>query len=158
MSLSEKDRALEALLKDPNAVHLNMLRGGIAKLTPAQIGHLYRGEEAEEVIREVRRQNPETQGAGEPVAWRVKDFADGWFFYGKERGAEAMRAQVDGFLVQPLFTSPPTDPRTKALEEALETARDALQAAYQRTGHADDLAAAHIADAALLRTLETSNV
>jgi hypothetical protein len=64
----------EALLMDPNAVHLNMLRGGIAKLTPAQIGHLYRGEEAEEVIREVRRQNP---------------------------------------------TSPPTDPRTKALEEAL---------------------------------------
>ena len=55
-------------------------------------------------------------------------------------------------------TSPPTDPRIKALEEALETARDALQAAYQRTGHADDLAAAHIADAALLRTLETSNV
>jgi hypothetical protein len=54
--------ALEALLKDPNAVHLNMLRGGIAKLTPAQIGHLYRGDEAEEVIREVRRQNPPSQG------------------------------------------------------------------------------------------------
>lgn len=49
--------ALEELLKDPKAVHLNMLRGGIAKLTPAQIGHLYRGEEADEVIREVRRQN-----------------------------------------------------------------------------------------------------
>ena len=51
-----------------------------------------------------------------------------------------------------------TDDDIVALEEALETARDALQAAYQRTGHADDLAAAHIADAALLRTLETSNV
>ncbi len=102
--------------------------------------------------------NAQALEAGEPVAWRVKDFADGWFFYGKERGAEAMRAQVDGFLVQPLYTSPPTDPRIKALEEALETARDALQAAYQRTGHADDLAAAHIADATLLRTLETSNV
>ena len=46
-------------LKDPNTVHINMLRGGIAKPTPAQIGHLYRGEEAGEVIREVARQNPE---------------------------------------------------------------------------------------------------
>ena len=50
-------------LKDPAVVHLNMLRGGIAKPTPAQIGHLYRGEEAAEVIREVIRQNPEAAQA-----------------------------------------------------------------------------------------------
>jgi hypothetical protein len=36
-----------------------MLRGGIAKPTPAQVGHLYRGDEAAEVIREVARQNPD---------------------------------------------------------------------------------------------------
>lgn len=35
------------------------------------------------------------------------------------------------------------------VREALEEARDALHAAYQRTGHADDLAAAHLADASL---------
>lgn len=75
--------ALEELLKDPNAVHLNMLRGGIAKLTPAQIGHLYRGEEAEEVIREVRRQNPPPvpqEGAGEP--------AKGWLYHCPDTGTE----------------------------------------------------------------------
>jgi len=75
----------------------------------------------DDLIAGVNRIAPEeaSQGAGEPVAWRVKDFADGWFFYGKNQEAEATRAQVDGFLVQPLYRSPPTDPRTKALEEAL---------------------------------------
>lgn len=53
-----------SILSDPHAVHLNMLRGGLAKLTPAQIGHLYRGEEAEAVIAELRRQNPK-QDEGE---------------------------------------------------------------------------------------------
>lgn len=53
-----------SVLSDPHAVHLNMLRGGLAKLTPAQIGHLYRGEEAEAVIAELRRQNPQ-QDVGE---------------------------------------------------------------------------------------------
>lgn len=53
------DRAgeLEKLLQDSKAVHLNMLRGGIAKLTPEQIGHLYRGDEARAVIAEIERQN-----------------------------------------------------------------------------------------------------
>ena len=136
MSLSEKDRALiegtlgVALLSGTGETYLSLRYRDFAALLQAA------REEA-------------SQGAGEPVAWRVKDFADGWFFYGKDQEAEAIRASVDGFLVQPLYTSPPTDPRIKALEEALETARDALQAAYQRTGHADDLAGAHIADAAL---------
>ena len=157
---------LEALLKDPNAVHLNMLRGGIAKLTPAQIGHLYRGEEAEEVIREVRRQNPETQGAGEPVAWPIS--VDGPHKITDQRAwlarqlMDSKNSDEEAFGIvayhPAIRGARPANDRTKALEEALETARDALQAAYQRTGHADDLAAAHIADAALLRTLETSNV
>jgi len=54
----------------------------------------------------------------EPVAWRVKDFADGWFFYGKDQEPEATRAQVDGFLVQPLYTTPPdAQDRMAALEK-----------------------------------------
>ena len=51
------------LLKDPQAVHINMLRGDIAKLIPEQIGHLYRGEEAKAVIAELLRQNPEAAAA-----------------------------------------------------------------------------------------------
>jgi hypothetical protein len=47
-------------LRDPAHVHINMLRGGIAKLSPAQIGHLYRGAEAVEVVAEVMRQNPDS--------------------------------------------------------------------------------------------------
>ncbi|MFY8100790.1 MAG: hypothetical protein ACOVOA_12620, partial [Allorhizobium sp.] len=50
---------VETALRDPATVHINMLRGGIAKPTPAQVGHLYRGDEAAEVIREVARQNPD---------------------------------------------------------------------------------------------------
>jgi hypothetical protein len=54
---------VEAALLDPATVHINMLRGGIAKPTPAQIGHLYRGDEAAEVIAEVARQNPDAARA-----------------------------------------------------------------------------------------------
>jgi len=48
---------LQSVLSDPAGVHLNTLRGGIAKMTPAQIGHLYRGEEGTQVIAEIRRQS-----------------------------------------------------------------------------------------------------
>ncbi len=54
---------VETALRDPATVHINMLRGGIAKPTPAQIGHLHRGDEAAEVIREVARQNPDAARA-----------------------------------------------------------------------------------------------
>lgn len=46
---------------DPATLHINMLRGGVAKLTAAQIGHLYRGAEAAAVVAEVLRQNPGIQ-------------------------------------------------------------------------------------------------
>lgn len=62
----------EAILKDPAAMHLNMLRGGIAKLTPAQIGHLYRGNEAREVISEVQRQNPGAVGDSDSHLLKVR--------------------------------------------------------------------------------------
>lgn len=45
--------------------------------------------------------------ASDPVAYRVKDFADGWFFYDHQTQlAEAARAELDGFLVQPLYLQP----------------------------------------------------
>lgn len=139
MSLSEKDRALKDL-RD----RLQAFVGAVAEITDCSddVDAINRADALLQAAREeaykegwndreddlisgvnrIAPEQPPQEGAGEPVAWRVKDFADGWFFYGKERGAEAMRAQVDGFLVQPLFTSPPTDPRTKALEEALDEA------------------------------------
>lgn len=52
-------RELEKVLEDPKFVHLNMLRGGIAKPAPAQMGHLYRGDEARQLVDEVKRQNPD---------------------------------------------------------------------------------------------------
>lgn len=56
---AQPDTGDVAALRDRNVVHINILRGGIAKLTPTHIGHLYRGEEAAEVVREVIRQNPD---------------------------------------------------------------------------------------------------
>jgi hypothetical protein len=52
-----------AALSCPKAVHLHMLRGDIAKLTPAQIAHLYRGESAAAVLAEIKRQDPEVWAA-----------------------------------------------------------------------------------------------
>lgn len=54
---AEQVRNLGRMLKDANTLHLNMLRGGLPKLAPAHIGHLYRGGEALAVIAEVARQN-----------------------------------------------------------------------------------------------------
>ena len=42
--LRDNEKSLRERLADPNAVHINMLRGVIAKPTIAQIRHLY-GEE-----------------------------------------------------------------------------------------------------------------
>jgi len=45
----------------------------------------------------------EPHDLAEPVAWRVKDFADGWILFHSE--AEALReAEGAGNLVQPLYT------------------------------------------------------
>lgn len=54
----ERDEMVEGL-KDATTVHINMLRGGIAKPPPCNIGHLYRGDDAVAVVAEVMRQNPE---------------------------------------------------------------------------------------------------
>ena len=53
-------RAYHDSLKDDNVVvHINMLRGSLAKLSAPQVGHLYRGQEAIDVVFEVMRQNPD---------------------------------------------------------------------------------------------------
>jgi hypothetical protein len=45
-------------LRDAHAVHVNMLRGEIASLTPAQVAHLYSDTECAEIVAEIRRQHP----------------------------------------------------------------------------------------------------
>lgn len=43
----------------------------------------------------------------EPVAWRCKDFADGWILDHSERSAREYQRET-GCLIQPLYTTPPT--------------------------------------------------
>lgn len=51
--------------------------------------------------------------AGEPVAWRVKDYGDGWIFCTDEKRAQLEAVVMGGALVQSLYASPtlptPTD-------------------------------------------------
>lgn len=49
----------------------------------------------------------------EAVAWRCKDYADGWVVYGEKSAAERHQRN-DGCLMQPLYAHPPT----RAAEEA----------------------------------------
>lgn len=51
-------------LKDSHAVHVNMMRGEIGKLTPAQVAHLYSAEECAAIVAEIQRQHP-TPTAGD---------------------------------------------------------------------------------------------
>jgi hypothetical protein len=40
---------------------------------------------------------------GEPVAWQVKDYADGWISYYSEERARQEAEEMGGALVRPLF-------------------------------------------------------
>lgn len=52
----------------------------------------------------LRPEAPLSGGYGEPVAWRVKDYADGWIIFQKESAAAAYRAET-GALMEPLYDS-----------------------------------------------------
>jgi hypothetical protein len=47
----------------------------------------------------------------EPVAWRVKDFADGWILYDNQSEAEHDARHMADNLVQPLYAAPPSEPQ-----------------------------------------------
>jgi hypothetical protein len=71
------------------------------------------------------------QGA-EPVAWRVKDYADGWFLATKA-GADLFSER--GHLVEPLYTAPPS-PDTGLVGELVEGLRPFAEVAPEFGGHA----------------------
>ncbi len=54
------------------------------------------------------------------MAWRCKDYADGWMLYQFRENAEAYQKET-GCLMEPLFASPPS-PNS----EITETAKDLL--------------------------------
>lgn len=46
----------------------------------------------------------------EPVAWRVKDFGDGWIYYEDEAQAERASVVMSAAVVQPVFAHPASTP------------------------------------------------
>jgi hypothetical protein len=50
-------------------------------------------------------------GKGEPVAWRVKDYADGWILCDSE--AKANSCAGDGAIIEPLYRHAPEAPDGK---------------------------------------------
>lgn len=51
-------------------------------------------------------------GQGEAVAWRVKDFADGWIYYNTADRAHLEAKTMSAGVVQALFASPPSGVET----------------------------------------------
>lgn len=112
-------------LSDPHMVFVNMLRGGIAKPSPTDIGALYTGTDAVAVVDEVKRQNdtmfaqPDAPKVEQgPVAWRYRSAERphlGWTKPEYSRRSPWGRIGMDE---QPLYTHPA--PASDELLEALE--------------------------------------
>jgi hypothetical protein len=56
--------------------------------------------------------NPPPEAAKEqPVAWRVKDLADGWTICDELEFARKISCRMNGALIEPLYRQPPTPHR-----------------------------------------------
>lgn len=66
---------------------------------------------------------------GDPAAWRVKDFADGWVLCRTEEEARRLADDGAGNLVQALYTSAPSSPTADQVEvrTALINAAETLE-------------------------------
>lgn len=108
------DADLLAMLSDPVAVHLNMLRGKIAKPSVENILHLYKGEI-------IAAPSPSTDA--EPVAFAngelIGDLGGrGMVVYNKSRGT----------YTTPLYTSPPhSQTYQQGIEDAAKVAFDRIK-------------------------------
>ena len=96
-------------------------------------------------------------GETQPVAWRVKDYADGWVRYGTE--AEAKReAKRTGALIEPLYSAAALasrDAEIERLSAALGEAARAINRAKEAVEDQDDIELVGNRDAAL-STLKTA--
>ncbi len=73
--------------------------------------------------------------AGDPVAWRVKDFVDGWIYYTDEAHARRVARHMSGALVEPLYaTSEPRGDGVRVKPLSLENFAADFNAAMERTG------------------------
>lgn len=81
--------------------------------------------------------DPEHMERREPVAWRVKDFADDWILCHSERQALA-EADSAGNLIEPLYRSPSPPDELSALRERVKDrqwlARAIYNALYEHQG------------------------
>lgn len=81
--------------------------------------------------------SPPVPTAVEPVAWRVKDFADGWVLCRTEDEARRL-AEGAGNLVQALYTAAPSSPTAAEVEEVLRPFADfGDYLAVETTGFSD---------------------
>lgn len=80
--------------------------------------------------------SPPKAGAGEPVTWRVKDFADGWIYHTDEARARRLAEHMSGALVEPLYATP--EPRRDGVmvtDEMVEAACVGYWPAHWQQGH-----------------------
>jgi hypothetical protein len=64
----------------------------------------------------IAEKKPTPAPEGEVVAWRVKDYADGWILFHHEAPARASGEARNGALVQPLYASPVVPASREVLE------------------------------------------
>lgn len=91
-----------------------------------------------------------------PVAWRVKDYADGWIFYTDEKRARVEAKIMNGALVEPLYsadaiTSPASGERdavTQAAADVLAERKRQVEAEGWMPGHDDGHTSGELAQAA----------
>lgn len=69
---------------------------------------------------------PATPTAQEAVAWRCKDYADGWILYGNKAQAELYQA-CTGCLMEALYAHPPQPSETVAEKALLRRAVDLIK-------------------------------
>ena len=60
-----------------------------------------------------------TRQIGEAVAWRVKDYADGWILFHNEAPARKSGEARNGALVQPLIPASDLSTTTRQRDEAV---------------------------------------
>ena len=82
------------------------------------------------------------QEGREAVAWRVKDFADGWILYHTEAAARSYAKGVGDAFIQPLYTHPaPAQPAAQVVDI------DALAQEIRRVDGSNTLGAGALAEA-----------